>query len=50
MKGAALNVRIPEGLRERIERIVRQSKDYISVSDFVRQAVREKLQREEGVA
>jgi len=48
MKDELVNVKIPAALAERIEKLVKKG-EYVSRADFVRQAIREKLAREEGV-
>jgi len=42
------NVAIPKQLAERIKRLVAKRLGYMSVADFVREATREKLSREEA--
>lgn len=47
-KDNTLNVRIPPKLKEEMEEFVEKTKKYLSVSDFVRQAIRTQLEKEKA--
>lgn len=44
--GETINVLIPEGMINQIRNIMDREKRWISVQDFIRQAIAEKLQRD----
>lgn len=44
-RGEKINVLIPEGLLKQVRQIMENEHNWISVQDFIRQAVHEKVER-----
>ena len=44
-RGEKINVLIPEGLMKQVRQIMEDEQNWISLQDFIRQAVSEKVER-----